>query len=190
MAGELFEDSRRRPVVLQAQAPAPVSLRHRPLRLLGWVGGAIAGVAAAAGLIAGGTAVWSAVDPGSGQPPAPLWISPPPTVDVPSDDRTIPPTASPTDTPSASPSADDDDDRGRGRGGDDDPTSTRTSDGPGATTGTATPSTDDRGRNRGRGSDDPTSSTSTTDNSGSGPDDSGSGSDDSGSGGSGSGGTG
>jgi hypothetical protein len=187
MAGELFEDSRRRPVVLQTQAPAPVSLRHRPLRLLGWVGGAIAGVAAAAGLIAGGTAVWSAVDPGSGQPPAPLWISPPPTVDVSSDDRTTPPTASPTDTPSASPSADDDD-RGRGRGGDD-PTSTRTSDGPGATTGTATPSTDDRGRNRRSGSDDPTSSTSTTDNSGSGSDDSGAGSDDSGSGGSGSGGT-
>jgi hypothetical protein len=74
------DDVRRRPVVLhagQSEATAP----RRTRRYLAWAGTGLLGVVAAAGLVAGGTAVWSAFDPGTpGQSPAPLWFPPPETI--------------------------------------------------------------------------------------------------------------
>jgi hypothetical protein len=74
------DDVRRRPVVLhagQSDAAAP----RRTRRYLAWAGTGLLGVVAAAGLVAGGTAVWSAFDPGTpGRSPAPLWFPPPETI--------------------------------------------------------------------------------------------------------------
>lgn len=75
------EDSQHRPVVLQTQRPDQESVRRRSTRYLAWVGTGLLGVVAAAGLVAGTTAVWSAFDPGTpGQSPAPLWFPAPATV--------------------------------------------------------------------------------------------------------------
>jgi hypothetical protein len=105
------------------------------------------GLAAAAGLVAGGTAVWSAFDPGTpGQSPAPLWLPPPATI------QPQAATVTPTPTP---------DDHGGRR---DDPTSAPTSTGSSKST---TEPGDDKGGSGNSGS----GSGKTTDNSGKGSDD-------------------
>jgi len=74
------EDLRRRPVVLRTGGDDAEPTR-RPVRYLAWAGTGLLGLVAAAGLVAGGTAVWSAFDPGTpGQSPAPLWFAPPETI--------------------------------------------------------------------------------------------------------------
>ncbi|WP_432893724.1 hypothetical protein ACQPYH_20680 [Kribbella sp. CA-245084] len=93
-AGSGVGDVRRRPVVLQAGRSDDVAPR-RSARYLAWVGSGVLGLVAAAGLVAGGTAVWSAFDPGTpGQSPAPLWFPPPETI-TPQSER-ITPTPTPT----------------------------------------------------------------------------------------------
>jgi hypothetical protein len=87
-----IEDVRRRPVVLQTgradDAPA-----RRSARFLAWAGTGLLGLVAAAGLVAGGTAVWSAFDPGTpGESPAPLWFPPPETIKPQSEKVTPTPT--------------------------------------------------------------------------------------------------
>lgn len=73
------DDPRRRPVVLHTGAAD--SEPRRPARYLAWAGTGLLGLVAAAGLVAGGTAVWTAFDPGTpGQSPAPLWFPPPATI--------------------------------------------------------------------------------------------------------------
>jgi hypothetical protein len=90
------EDSRRRPIVLRTEALDPESGR-RPARYLVWVGTGMIALAAAAGLVAGGTAVWSAFDPGTpGQSPAPLWFPQPATVQP--QNATLTPTPTPSRT--------------------------------------------------------------------------------------------
>jgi hypothetical protein len=65
--------------VLQTQRPDGDAARST--RYLAWAGTAVLGLVAAAGLVAGTTAVWSAFDPGTpGQSPAPLWLPAPATV--------------------------------------------------------------------------------------------------------------
>jgi hypothetical protein len=89
------EDTRRRPVVLQARSTDPDSTR-RPARYLTWAGSGLLAMVAAAGLVVGGTAVWSAFDPGSaGQSPAPLWFPAPASVHP--QNATIVPTPTPDD---------------------------------------------------------------------------------------------
>lgn len=74
------EDVRRRPVVLRTSGEDAEPAR-RPVRYLAWAGTGLLGLVAAAGLVAGGTAVWSAFDPGTpGNAPAPLWFPPPETI--------------------------------------------------------------------------------------------------------------
>lgn len=129
---ESQEDLRGRPIVLQADGTAQDSTRRSPARYLAWAGTAVLALAAAVGLVAGGTAVWSAFDPGTpNQAPAPLWPAPP---------ATVKPQAV-TATPSATHTSPDD--HGGRR---DDPTSTPNS------TGTIEPG-DDKGGLR-KGSDD------------------------------------
>ncbi|MDX6258691.1 MAG: hypothetical protein QOH84_379 [Kribbellaceae bacterium] len=66
-------------MVLQTQRPGAESVR--PSRFFAWVGMGVLTLVAAAGLVAGTTAVWSAFDPSTpGQSPAPLWFPPPATV--------------------------------------------------------------------------------------------------------------
>ncbi|MFF0343321.1 hypothetical protein [Kribbella sp. NPDC004875] len=73
-------DPRRRPVVLRSAGSADEPT-HRSRRYLAWAGTGVLGLVAAAGLVAGGTAVWSAFDPGTpGNSPAPLWFPPPETI--------------------------------------------------------------------------------------------------------------
>lgn len=85
--------------MLRTEALAPESGR-RPARYLAWAGTGMIALAAAAGLVAGGTAVWSAFDPGTpGQSPAPLWFPQPATVQ--------PQSATLTPTPTPSRTADD-----------------------------------------------------------------------------------
>lgn len=182
------EDPRLRPVVLQTSAPAPDGGR-RSTRILTWAGGVGLAVAAAAGLVAGGTAVWSAVDPGSpAQSPAPLWIQPPPVVSGADSETTAPTPAHETSTP---------DDHGR-HGSDDNttaPTSTDSTSGPddhgrddrttGPTSTRSSSGPDDHG---GRRTTEPTATSSSSGSDNSRLDNSGSdnsGSDDSGSGNSG-----
>ncbi|MEV0798149.1 hypothetical protein AB0I34_10700 [Kribbella sp. NPDC050281] len=91
------EDPRRRPVVLQSRSAEPASTR-RPARYLAWAGTGLLGLAAAAGLVAGGTAVWTAFDPGTpNESPAQLWLPPPVTVNPQSATVTPTPTLSPDD---------------------------------------------------------------------------------------------
>ncbi|MGW1342710.1 hypothetical protein ACWCOV_16800 [Kribbella sp. NPDC002412] len=91
------EDPRRRPVVLATGGDDQGAAR-RPARYLAWAGSGLLGLVAAAGLIAGGTAVWSAFDPGTpGPSPAPLWFPPPETI------RPQTETVTPTPTPSRTP---------------------------------------------------------------------------------------
>jgi hypothetical protein len=72
-------DPEHRPIVLQTQRPDTETARST--RYLAWAGTSVLGLIAAAGLVAGTTAVWSAFDPGTpGQSPAPLWFPPPATV--------------------------------------------------------------------------------------------------------------
>ncbi|MGW6276248.1 hypothetical protein [Kribbella sp. NPDC055071] len=74
------DDPRRRPVVLRTGG-ADSEPTRRPVRYLAWAGMSLLGLVAAAGLVAGGTAVWSAFDPGTpGNSPAPLWFPPPTTI--------------------------------------------------------------------------------------------------------------
>jgi hypothetical protein len=74
------EDLRHRPVVLRTSGD-DAEPQRRPARYLAWAGTGLLGLVAAAGLVAGGTAVWSAFDPGTpGQSPAPLWFPPPATI--------------------------------------------------------------------------------------------------------------
>ena len=74
------EDARRRPVVLRS-GPRGDEPQPRSRRYLAWAGTGLVGLIAAAGLVAGGTAVWSAFDPGTpGPSPAPLWFTPPETI--------------------------------------------------------------------------------------------------------------
>ena len=96
-------------------------------------------LAAAAGLVAGGTAVWSAFDPGTpGQSPAPLWFPPPATVQR----------QAANITPSSTP-----DDHGGRR---DDPSGSPTFTGPGRSRQTTEPG-DDKGGRRDDSSGSPTS---------------------------------
>ena len=128
------EDSRLRPVVLQTSAPEPDQRRRRSVRYLGWAGGVAVGVIAAAGLVAGGSAIWSAVDPGS-PPQSPLWIQPPPPVG-----------AKPTPTPVVSETTTPDDHGGSGRDHPEDSASPHSSS---STRPSATATTDDHGGRRG-----------------------------------------
>jgi hypothetical protein len=102
------EDLRRRPVVLRASATDAEPTR-RPARFLAWAGTGLLGLVAAAGLVAGGTAVWSAFDPGTpGQSPAPLWFPPPETI-TPQSEKIAP---TPTPTPAPTKTAEPGDDKG------------------------------------------------------------------------------
>jgi hypothetical protein len=113
-------------------------------RYVAWTGTGLLGLVAAAGLIAGGTAVWSAFDPGTpGRSPAPLWFPPPETI-TPQSERVSP---TPTPTP---------DDHGGDR--------TRGSESPTATTEPG----DDKGGDRRRPTATTTSTTSGHGSSGSG----------------------
>jgi hypothetical protein len=131
-------------VVLQTQRPDSESVRRRSTRYLAWAGTATLGLVAAAGLVAGTTAVWSAFDPGTpGQSPAPLWFPPPATVQpkVASATTTAPEaesTTAPT-SPTAAPTTADD------HGGRDGRTATPI---PGSTSRTTEPG-DDKGGDRG-----------------------------------------
>jgi hypothetical protein len=70
-------DTRRRPVVLQTGGTGTETGRRSLGRYAAWAGTGLLGLVAAAGLVAGGTAVWSAFDPGTpGESPAPLWLPP------------------------------------------------------------------------------------------------------------------
>ncbi|HET6986235.1 MAG TPA: hypothetical protein VFI00_06450, partial [Kribbella sp.] len=70
-------DPYRRPIVLQKSAEGE-SASRRPRRYFAWAGTGVIALAAATGIVAGGTAVWSAVDSGRpGNAPAPLWTSTP-----------------------------------------------------------------------------------------------------------------
>lgn len=117
------EDPRRRPVVLQSRSAEPASTR-RPARYLAWAGTGLLGLAAAAGLVAGGTAVWTAFDPGTpNESPAQLWLPPPVTVNPQS--ATLTPTPSPDDhggdrtrTPSATRTTERGDDKSGDKGSD------------------------------------------------------------------------
>jgi hypothetical protein len=134
---EQAEETRRRPIVLQARGADAESARRSPARYFAWAGTGMIALAAAAGLVAGGTAVWSAFDPGTpGQAPAPLWFPPP---------ATIQPQAA-TITPSSSPTTPDD--HGGRR---DDPSGSPTSTGPGSSGQTTEPG-DDKGGLRKSGS--------------------------------------
>lgn len=91
------EDVRRRPVVLRTGGEDAEPTR-RPVRYLAWAGTGLLGLVAAAGLVAGGTAVWSAFDPGTpGNSPAPLWFPPPETITPQSSKVTPTPTLTPDD---------------------------------------------------------------------------------------------
>src|SRR5689334_24980485 len=106
------DDLRRRPVGLHTDGAGDEAPR-RSRRYLAWASTGLIGVVAAAGLVAGGTAVWSAFDPGTpGRSPAPLWFPPPetitpqseritptPTLDDHGGDRTRTPTSSSTTEP-------------------------------------------------------------------------------------------
>jgi hypothetical protein len=123
--------------VLQTQRPDSESVRRRSTRYLAWTGTGVLGLVAAAGLVAGTTAVWSAFDPGTpGQSPAPLWFPPPATVQ--------PKVASATTTPTTSSSPDDHGGRREG------PSSSPSS----STTGRTTEPGDDKGGGKGKSSDD------------------------------------
>ncbi len=91
---EQSPDTRRRPVVLQTGGTGAESGRRGLGRYAAWAGTGLLGLVAAAGLVAGGTAVWSAFDPGTpGESPAPLWFPPTlepkavPTTPTPGDDK-------------------------------------------------------------------------------------------------------
>ena len=118
------EDSRLRPVVLQTSAPEPDQRRRRSVRYLGWAGGVAIGVIAAAGLVAGGSAIWSAVDPGSPSQ-SPLWIQPPPPVEA---KQTPAPVASETSSSTRPSATETTDDHGGRRATSGSPTSTNTTD--------------------------------------------------------------
>jgi hypothetical protein len=142
------EDVRRRPVVLQTGGDDPQKTR-RPY--LAWAGTGLLGLVAAAGLVAGGTAVWSAFDPGTpGRSPAPLWFPPPETI-RPQSDR-VSPTSSPTP-----------DDHGGDRTRTPKPTDSESSKGSGRTTApTTTRSTTESGDDKSTESGDDRSGSSTT----------------------------
>ncbi|HEY0689614.1 MAG TPA: hypothetical protein VGD71_11265 [Kribbella sp.] len=54
------------------------STRQKPARYLVWAGTGMIALAAATGIVVGGTAAWSAINPGKpGDSPAPLWNPPP-----------------------------------------------------------------------------------------------------------------
>jgi hypothetical protein len=146
------EDVRRRPVVLQTGGDDPQKTR-RPY--LAWAGTGLLGLVAAAGLVAGGTAVWSAFDPGTpGRSPAPLWFPPPETI-RPQSDR-VTPTTSPTS--SSTP-----DDHGGDRTRTPKPTDSESSKGSGRTTApTTTRSTTESGDDKSTESGDDRSGSSTT----------------------------
>lgn len=81
-----------RPVVFETRAGAGPRAPRRGRQVLGALAGAVVAAGAAAGIVWGGTAVWSLVDPGrTADAPAPLWIPPPPLVTAvsapPSDDN-------------------------------------------------------------------------------------------------------
>jgi len=141
------EDVRRRPVVLQTGGDDPQKTR-RPY--LAWAGTGLLGLVAAAGLVAGGTAVWSAFDPGTpGNSPAPLWFPPPETI-RPQSDRVSP-------TPSPTP-----DDHGGDRTRTPKPTDSESSKGGRTTAPTTTRSTTESGDDKSTESGDDRSGSSTT----------------------------
>jgi hypothetical protein len=93
---EQSPDTRRRPVVLQTGGTGAETGRRSLGRYAAWVGTGLLGLVAAAGLVAGGTAVWSAFDPGTpGESPAPLWF--PPTLEPKAVSTTPKPTIEPGD---------------------------------------------------------------------------------------------
>ncbi len=75
---EQSTDPHRRPIVLQSEPTDGESAGRKPRRYFAWAGTGVIALAAATGIVAGGTAVWSAVDPGRpANSPAPLWTSTP-----------------------------------------------------------------------------------------------------------------
>jgi hypothetical protein len=109
-------DTRRRPVVLQTGGTGTETGRRSLGRYAAWAGTGLLGLVAAAGLVAGGTAVWSAFDPGTpGESPAPLWL--PPTLEPKAADTTPKPSVKPTPTSTIEPG---DDKGGLRKKGDDD----------------------------------------------------------------------
>ncbi|GAA1533849.1 hypothetical protein [Kribbella lupini] len=122
---EQSPDTRRRPVVLQTGGTGTEAGRRSLGRYAAWAGTGLLGLVAAAGLVAGGTAVWSAFDPGTpGESPAPLWF--PPTLEPKAVTTTPNPTVGPGDdkgglrTPTTGPSTEPGDDKGGLRKKDDD----------------------------------------------------------------------
>jgi hypothetical protein len=159
------EDSRNRPIILQTQGSDQESVRRGPARYFAWAGTGVIALAAAVGVIAGGTAVWSAVDPGTpGQSPAPLWF-PQPTVE-PQAATTTPDDHGgrrddPTKTPSSAGTTEPGDDKGGSR-------TTEPGDDKGGNRTTTEPG-DDKGGNRStEPGDDKGGSGKGSDNSGSG----------------------
>jgi len=69
-------DPYRRPIVMQNQPADGESARRRPRRYFAWAGTGVIALAAAT-VLAGGTAVWSAIDSQPGNSPAPLSTSTP-----------------------------------------------------------------------------------------------------------------
>ncbi|WP_326836542.1 hypothetical protein VSH64_16785 [Amycolatopsis rhabdoformis] len=117
-----------RPVVFETRADSGPRAPRRGRQVLGAVAGAVLAAGAAAGIVWGGTAVWSLVDPGStADAPAPLWIPPPPLVTAvttePSHAEPSHPDTSRPETAGSEPGddhgGDRDGGRGRGRGGPD-----------------------------------------------------------------------
>jgi hypothetical protein len=164
------EDIRSRPIVLQARGADAESARRSPARYFAWAGTGMIGLAAAAGLVAGGTAVWSAFDPGTpGKSPAQLWVPQPATIQpqaatvTPTPDdhggRRDDPAGAPTFTASHKSTTEPGDDKGGSR-----KTSAPTSTGSSRST---TEPGDDKGGSHKSGS----GSGKTTDNSGKGSDD-------------------
>ncbi len=159
------EDSRHRPIVLQTRGDDAESARRGPARYFAWAGTGVIALAAAVGVVAGGTAVWSAFDPGTpSQSPAPLWFPPPATVQ-PQSATTTPDDNGrrgdhPTTTPSSTHTTEPGDDKGGHR-------TTRTTE-PGDDKGglRTTEPGDDKGGS-GKGTDDDSGSGNSGSNSGS-----------------------
>ncbi|QRP49152.1 hypothetical protein [Amycolatopsis sp. FDAARGOS 1241] len=104
-----------RPVVFETSADAGPRGPRRGRQVVGALAGAIVAAGAAAGIVWGGSAVWSLVEPGgTAGAPAPLWIPPPSPVTAvataPSDDT--PHTSAATRAPE--PGGDDGGDHGSG----------------------------------------------------------------------------
>lgn len=81
-------DNRDRPVVYETKAESGPRRPRWYGRALAGVGGTAAALAAATGIVLGGSALWSALDTTPpGNAPAPLWFPPPPQVTAPTSEE-------------------------------------------------------------------------------------------------------